>query len=74
MKARIAAEQCRENRGVCEQDIPRTVAAWRHPEDHVEFAVAGFGEVSRTTQGQTTVNIASERSCARVVFRGENLF
>src|SRR5712671_485122 len=47
MQARIAAEQRRENRGVCEQDVAGALAVWRHPEEHVEFTVSRFGERMR---------------------------
>src|SRR5262245_25920761 len=46
-QALVAAEQYAEDGGVCHQHITRSVAAWRHPEEHIELPVSRFCERMR---------------------------
>ena len=42
-----AAKQSGEDSGVCEEDISRPLAVWRHPEERVEFCISRCGEWMR---------------------------
>src|SRR5262245_19908524 len=46
-QALIASEQYAEDSGVCQQHITRSVAARRHPEEHIELPVPRFCERMR---------------------------
>ena len=47
LKAFVTAEQCAEDRRVCQQDVTGPFTARRHPEKHIELLVSRFRERMR---------------------------